>query len=128
MLDKNADWEGREELIDNNYYEVAIAGEYSITDKLDLSCGYTYNQPGVTGAYQNEADYRLAGHTGSIGGAYRFSEKTRLNLGVMYTLFNSEEHEYIQVTPESIEIPYNLLYEKNALVVGVGVDFTFGQQ
>ncbi|MFT7589469.1 MAG: long-chain fatty acid transport protein [Limisphaerales bacterium] len=126
MFDKSTDWAGREKEILGNYYELAIAGEYQLSEKLALSTGYTYNQPNVTGDYQNEVDYRLSGHTGSIGGAYNFTEKTKLNLGVMYTLFNSEEHPYTQVTPESAEIAYSLGYEKNALVVGIGMDFKFG--
>lgn len=125
LLDKSADLNGRDSLINSNYYEVAVAGQYELSDRIRLSCGYTYNAPGVDPLYQNEADYRIAGHTGAFGGAYDLSDKFQINAGVMYTAFISESHVYGHEVGQNAGnvLDNRLTFEKNALVGALGIDY-----
>lgn len=127
MLDKNADWNGRDSLIEGNYYELSMAGQYDLSDQWLVSGGYTYNRPRVSPAFQAETDYRLPGHTAAIGGAYDFNDNVRVNLGFMYTYFISETGNYPHAFGgnENNNLNNELTFAKNAMIVGMGVDMRF---
>jgi long-subunit fatty acid transport protein len=125
MFDTNTDWEGRDSLIEANYYELSIAGQYLIGDRIRASAGYTYNRPSVSAAYQQETDYRLPGHTFAAGGAYAVSDRVLLNAGIMYTYFTPETNAYDHAfggNENQLE-SYNLTFEKSAIVFAIGVDW-----
>lgn len=129
MFDKSANWNGRDSLIDGNYYELSVAGEYNLSTKWLVSGGYTYNRPRVLPAFQSETDYRLPGHTAAIGGAYDVNEKVRVNLGFMFTYFIQETGNYPHPFGgnENNNLNNELTFDKNALIVGLGVDMRFNR-
>lgn len=127
MLDTQSDWDGRDSLIESNYYEVSVGGQYTISQRILISGGYTFNRPQVLTAFQSETDFRLPGHTGAIGGAYDVNDRVRVNLGFMFTYFVPESGEYPHAFGgnENNNLSNELSFEKNALLVGLGVDMRF---
>jgi long-chain fatty acid transport protein len=125
MFDSNTDWEGRDSLINGNYYELSIAGQYAFGKKVLISAGYTYNRPSVDPEFQQETDYRLPGHTFAGGGAYAINDQMLLNLGMMVTTFKAETNTYQHPFGgnENQMEPYNLTLEKFALVAAIGLDW-----
>ncbi len=125
LFDTQADWNGRDSLVESNYYELALAGEYRVADAWHVSAGYTFNKPSVAPAYQQETDYRLPGHTFAAGGAWDISESFRLNAGVMMTAFVAETNGYTHPVGgnEADPEPFNLTFEKSAVVAAIGLDW-----
>ena len=125
LFDKKVNWDGREDFINKNYYEIAVGYEVMVGKKYkgSVSGGYTFNKPGVDPEYQNEVDFRLPGHTFSIGGSFAFSEFVRLNTGLMFTYFIPME--VVEATETSFVESYE--FEKNAIVFGIGLDMTLGK-
>ncbi len=135
MFDKNANYNGREDGIKSNYFEIEMAAEYELKENVLLSGGYTYARPTVTDEYQSEVDFRVPSHTFGIGGQYALNEDVKVNLGLMYTKFNSTSSEYCRTIGGAVmpfnfppdrdpdPEPYNLGFEKDALLFAIGVDF-----
>jgi long-chain fatty acid transport protein len=125
LFDKKVDWNGREDFINKNYFEIAAALEVMVGKKYkgSVSTGYTFNRPGVDPEYQNEVDFRLPGHTFSIGGSFVFSEYVRLNTGLMFTYFVPME----RVEMNQTEFVESFYFEKNAIVFGIGLDMILGK-
>ena len=69
-FDKNVDWDGRQNFIDNNLYELAFGMEYNVTDKFLLSAGYLYVQTGVGQGYQTDISYSLSSNSVGFGCAF----------------------------------------------------------
>lgn len=124
---KGANYNGREKLVKRNYFEVDMALEYDITNDVLISGGYTFNKSTVDKNYQNEVDYSLPGHTFALGGAYNFNEDIRVNLGVLFTKYNKDtqsyEHVFANRNVEADPIPYNMTFDKNVLLIALGIDF-----
>lgn len=126
MFDTKTDWEGRDSLINENYYELSIAGQYAFSEKVLVSAGYTYNRPNVDAEYQQETDFRLPGHTLAGGGAYAINERFLVNVGLMMTLFKPETNAYSDHPfggNENNLKDYNLTFEKWAFVGAIGLDW-----
>jgi long-subunit fatty acid transport protein len=128
LFDQGVDWNGREEYINKNYYEVGIGWEVLVGKKYkgSVSGGYTWNKPSVSGEYQNEVDYRLPGHTFCIGGTFVFSDFVKLNTGLMFPYFLPERvTEYKGSNGDVFD--NSSYYEKNAIVFGIGLDMALGK-
>ncbi len=128
LFDKAVNWNGREQYINKNYYEISTGVEGIIGAKRKgvISGGYTWNKPNVAEAYQNEVDFRLSGHTFAIGGGVDFSEFVRLNAGLMYTYFIEGEKTVWTGINEDV-FSSNSQYYKNAVVFAIGVDVAMGK-
>jgi long-chain fatty acid transport protein len=98
--------------------------EYTISEKLLISCGYQYGNKGVYKLYQSDLSYGLATHTFGIGGAYSFSDKIQVNLGLGYTRYMGDSRMINHVMNTSV---YSIQesYGKSTKMIGLGVDFKF---
>ena len=134
MFTKNADYNGREELIDKNYYELAFALEYDLNDDINISGGYTFSQWNMPAEYSSDVDFWTQGHTIGFGGKYTFTETLGVNVGVLYTRFAKREYTFTH-TPVGTPLPVQVeasqttnTYEKNNLIFGLGADFALGKK
>ncbi|MFC2132312.1 OmpP1/FadL family transporter [Bacteroidota bacterium] len=91
-FDKDADWEGRETLVDKNTYDVAVGLEYLLNKKLVVSGGFSSSKSGVTEAYQSDMSYALSSNTIGFGFGYKASKKLSINVGGMLVIYQEGEH------------------------------------
>jgi long-subunit fatty acid transport protein len=126
-LDKQANWDGRQDSLDGNSWEFALGLEYDINDMFTISTGWLRTKSGANPSYQNGLSYSLPSHTFGAGLALNFNEKTQLNLGASYTSYTlgegSIEHNF---AGSGIIIPITETYDKDVLIVAVGLNFSFG--
>lgn len=94
-FDKQANWDGKEDLVDNNLWELAIGLEYKVIDKLTLSAGYSMGQTGVSDDYQSDLSYSNSSSTIGFGGEFKATEKLTLTLGGMITVYSDYEVSYM---------------------------------
>ena len=109
-----------EEVIDNNFFELAAGLEYGLGEKVLLSTGFLYAKTGVNNDYQSDLSYSLTSSTIGVGGAYKISNKMLLNLGFGYTMY---EDGVASLTHNFVAVNEN--YTKSNLIVSVGLDFSF---
>jgi long-subunit fatty acid transport protein len=115
-----------EDIIDKNYWELALGLEYTITKKLLVSAGVLRAQSGVTEDYQSDLSYSLSSNTGGFGFAYNINDNIQVNLGALYTMYEKAERSFPHVLgDQTFTIKESL--EKDNLVISVGVDMSFGK-
>ena len=115
-----------EEVIDDNFFEIAAGLEYGLGEKILLSTGFLYAKTGVNNAYQSDLSYSLTSSTIGLGGAYKISDKMLLNLGFGYTMYQDGEaslDHLFKATGSYIAVTEN--YTKNNMFLAVGLDFSF---
>ncbi|MBN1143971.1 MAG: outer membrane protein transport protein [Bacteroidales bacterium] len=121
-LDLTGEEVDNDEVIDNNYIEIGLGLEYSITEKLMVSAGYLFAKPGVTTDYQSDMSYALSSNTVGFGFGFKVNEKIMANLGAAYTKYNEEDKTQVDfMTGQS----YTNTFFKSNLIFGVGLDFSF---
>lgn len=115
--------------IEGNLYEIALGGEYDITDKILISAGYLYAKTGVGQGYQTDLSHSLTSSTVGFGGGFKITEKMQLNLGMLYTMYNSDSKSltYTLNTGQPTEEvnTYNETYNRTNLGFSIGVDYHF---
>ncbi len=83
--DSDVNWGGKEEFIEDNYFEAAVGLEYKVADNLWLSAGYLFAGSGVTDEYQSDMSYSLSSNTLAFGGKFKVQDNFYVNMGVLYT-------------------------------------------
>jgi long-subunit fatty acid transport protein len=115
-----------DQIIDNNFYELAGGLQYKLNDFILLSGGYLYAKTGVNDDYQSDLTYSLTSSTVGAGGAINILENLRLNLGFALTFYDDGEKTIQHLfSPTQTNIPARETYYKDAMIIGVGVDFSF---
>jgi long-subunit fatty acid transport protein len=128
-FDKDVDYDGSTSddinMIDKNFTEYALGAELGLTDNIRVSAGWLGTFSGVNSAYQN--DQRFEFNSNSFGGGIgcKITPMLDLSLGGQYTKYKEGTKDFTYMLGE-IPVPVKETYNKNAWVVGVGLDFHFG--
>jgi long-chain fatty acid transport protein len=124
-MDQQADWDGREDELDGNAIEVALGGEFQVTEKLALSAGYLFTKSGATEAYQTDLSYSLP--SSSVGGglAFTINPMIELNLAGSYTMYQGGEKNFEHdLGGTGLMIPTMETYDKDVWIVAVGLNIS----
>lgn len=125
-FDKNANWDGKEKLVDKNLYEIALGAEFDVSEMISLSCGYQYGQTGVGQGYQTDISYSLSSNTVGFGGTINLNKKLSVDLGAMYTMYTSDEVNKTTAAPcPVVGLPYVETYDKKNLGFAIGINYKF---
>jgi len=115
-----------EDIMDSNGLSLMAGLEYNLSEKLLVSGGYVWANKGVNSGYQSDLTYGLATQTIGFGGAYNIMDKMRINLGFSYTIYTGDEKTINHVfSATGAVIPALETYNKNAMIIGVGLDWSF---
>ena len=101
----------------NNTWEANFGLEWDVTDKVMLSCGGQRTQFGFDDADMSDTNFFTGCSSLAIGGAYKFSEKMKLNVGYMHSFY--DEHKFTNANKTSCN------YTRKNDAVGVSLDITF---
>ena len=126
FLDKNANWNGREQHLDGNSWEFALGLEYTLNEKWLLSAGWLKTSTGATEAYQTDLSYSLPTNTLGGGLAYNINKMIELNLGGSYTMYQQGEKNFLHdIGGSGTMIPVKETYDKDVWIVSLGLNFKF---
>jgi len=92
--------------------------EWDVNDKIMLSCGGQRTDYNFDDADMSDISFNTPNYALNIGGAYKFSENMKLNVGYMHSFY--EDHEVKNATSG---ITRN--YTRKNDVVGVSLDIRF---
>ncbi len=102
----------------DNTWEANLGVEWDVNDKVLLSLGGQRTQYGFDDADMADTNFNINSYGLCIGGAYKFSEKMKLNVGYMHSFY--EDHK---VTNATSGITRN--YTRKNDVLGVSLDIRF---
>lgn len=121
FFDRSANWEGAEDLVDSNSYDVAFGLEYDVTDSFLISAGYLYTKLGLSDDYLNDMSFDLSSYSLAFGAQYVINERVSIDAGVLT----------VNYTDNCKTINYPLMgsfsesYEKTALAFSIGLGYHF---
>ena len=111
-------------VIDNNYLELAVGGEYAVSDKISASIGYLFANTGVNEKYQSDISYSNSSSTIGLGALYKLNEMVGINIGVSYTMYGEQEKSFAADATTGMPA-YKETYDKDALILGIGIELDF---
>jgi long-chain fatty acid transport protein len=127
-FDKNANWDGLQDSLDGNSYELGLGLEYSLTDKFLISAGFLKTGNGAGNAYQSDLNYTLTSNSMALGGKYKLLNNLDVNLG--FVLVNYDDGEKLtnhNVGGSGLLLPANYTFAKSSYLFAIGFDYTFGR-
>jgi long-chain fatty acid transport protein len=91
FFDKNANWEGRENFVNSNSYDLAVGLEYAISNMIALSAGYLHTQFSLASGYQSDMGFDLSADTFGGGARIKLSDKFDVDLGVFAPVYKTDQ-------------------------------------
>jgi long-chain fatty acid transport protein len=112
------------EIIADNGFSIQAGAEINLTEKLIASAGYVYANQGVNSMYQSDLTYGLGTQTFGAGGAYSITDNIKINIGGSFTVYK-DDSKNVDHFLGSINMLPTETYKKQALIFGLGLDFSF---
>ena len=101
----------------DNTWEANLGVEWDVNDKILLSLGGQRTQYGFDDTDMADTNFNISSTAICVGGAYKFSEKMKLNVGYMHSFYGN--HEFINKNSTTCD------YTRKNDVVGASFDITF---
>ncbi len=100
-----------------NTWEVVLGAEWDVNDKILLSLGGQRTQYGFEDSDMTDTNFNIRSTALCIGGAYKFTEDIKLNIGYMHSFY--EDHKFTNANGT------NCNYTRKNDVVGMSLDMRF---
>lgn len=114
-FDKKA--QGAATAVSKNTFELNFGAEWDITDRILFSAGVQRTQYGFEDTDMTDTNFNISSTAVCVGGAYKFSEKVKLNIGYMHSFYGDHLVEGVSGMQD--------LYTRKNDVIGASVDFKF---
>ena len=101
----------------DNTWEANLGIEWDVNDKILLSLGGQRTQYGFDDTDMADTNFNISSSAICLGGAYKFSEKTKLNVGYMHSFY--DDHKFTNANGTACN------YTRKNDVVGVSLDIAF---
>jgi long-subunit fatty acid transport protein len=125
-FDKNVDYNGYDNEIDRNFLEFGLGLEYSLSEKLRVSAGWSRTVTGVNTNYQSDQTFSTNTNSIGFGFGYRITQMIDLNLGYQRAFYDEGSKNFDPLLPGGL---YSFeTYNKLTWIVAAGLDFYFGKK
>ena len=104
-----------------NTWEANFGIEWDVNDKILLSCGAQRTEYGFDDTDMADTNFNTSSYAVAIGGAYKFSEKIKLNVGYMHSFYDN--HKFERTTESGLKTACDYTRKNDA--VGVSLDIAF---
>jgi long-chain fatty acid transport protein len=118
-FDKNADWDGRENLVDSNAYDLAFGLEFDLTKSLTLSAGYMTTSYHFLTGYQTDMSFALPADTIGAGVLWKLTDQLSLDLGILSVNYKTDQKS-ISYPPLGAYLEH---YKETTFGFGVGINY-----
>ena len=111
--------------VEGNTMEYLLGAEWQISKKWLVSCGVQRTQYDLNENAYSDMNFSTSSWSTGIGAAYSFTDKIRLNLGIMPTFYEDVTSEGVQSFLGQQLGGYKDVYSRTSLSWGLGLDFKF---
>lgn len=120
--DKKATQYGnKQDLIDDNTFEITAGAEWDVCKLITLSCSYQTTKYGLSDAHMNDLSFVVDSWSYGLGARVNCTEKLSLDLGFMNTLYEDRTVE-LQPAPG---VTKKDVYTRTNRVLGIGLNYKF---
>jgi long-chain fatty acid transport protein len=117
-FDKNADWGGRQDLVDSNTFDLALGLEYELASAVSLSAGVLRTQFALSEQYQTDFSHEISNTSLGFGARLRMIPKLDVDLGILYILYGTAQRTYTGITG-----PYTESYKRSTFGFAIGFGY-----
>ena len=114
-FDKDA--KGSATAVSDDTYEITLGAEWDINDKWMVGIGGQRTEYGFADSDMVDTNFNISSYGLCVGGAYKFSEKLKINFGYMHSFY--DDHKFTNANGTACD------YTRKNDVVGVSLDFKF---
>ena len=114
-FDKDA--KGSATAVSDDTYEITLGAEWDIDEHWTVGLGGQRTQYGFADADMTDTSFNISSYGLCVGGAYKFSEKLKVNFGYMHSFY--DDHKFTNPNKTACN------YTRKNDVVGVSLDFKF---
>ena len=114
-FDKDA--KGSATAVSDDTYEITLGAEWDIDENWTVGIGGQRTQYGFADSDMTDTSFNISSYGLCVGGAYKFSEKLKLNFGYMHSFY--DDHKFTNKNGTACN------YTRKNDVVGVSLDFKF---
>ena len=114
-FDKDA--KGSATAVSDDTYEITLGAEWDINDKWTVGLGGQRTEYGFADSDMVDTNFNISSYGLCVGGAYKFSEKLKVNFGYMHSFY--DDHKFTNANGTACN------YTRKNDVVGVSLDFKF---
>ena len=111
--------------VEGNTMEYLLGAEWQISKKWLVSCGVQRTQYDLNENAYSDMNFSTSSWSTGIGAAYSFTDKIRLNLGIMPTFYEDVTSEGVQSFMGQQLGGYKDVYSRTSISWGLGLDFKF---
>jgi long-chain fatty acid transport protein len=128
-FDKNANWDGRELLVDKNGNDMAFGLEYDLSSSLTVSAGYQKTSYNFLTGYQTDLAHDLPADTIGAGLKWKMNDQLSFDLGLISVKYTTDN----KTIPYVLNTPLGALplgsfgehYKESTFAVGIGINYSF---
>lgn len=110
-------------VIDGNTNEYLLGAEWTISDRWLVSAGAQRTALNMIENNYSDMNFSISSWSVGFGAAYKFSEKARLNLGIMPTFY-----ETATARGQYQGVDFTDVYDRTSWAWGLGLDLKFGRK
>ena len=114
-FDKDA--KGSATAVSDDTYEITLGAEWDIDEHWTVGLGGQRTQYGFNDKDMTDTGFNINSYGLCVGGAYKFSEKLKVNFGYMHSFY--DDHKFTNANGTACN------YTRKNDVVGVSLDFKF---
>lgn len=114
-FDKDA--KGSATAVSDDTYEITLGAEWDIDEHWTVGLGGQRTQYGFNDKDMTDTGFNISSYGLCVGGAYKFSEKLKVNFGYLHSFY--DDHKFTNANGTACN------YTRKNDVVGVSLDFKF---
>jgi long-chain fatty acid transport protein len=122
FFDRSANWEGAEDLVDNNSYDIAFGFEYDINEAFLISAGYLYTKVDLSDEYLNDMNFELPSNTFGFGAQYTFNQKFTIDAALITVSYSEDSKTINYGAPFG---SFTETYKKTTFGFSIGLGYHF---
>ena len=88
FFDKNADWDGRQNFVDSNTWDLGAGLEYGVTDSVAVSAGFLHTQYNLLPGYNSDFSHEMPNNSVGLGGRVGLAKNLDMDLGLLMTFYD----------------------------------------
>ncbi len=123
FFDKNADWDGRELLVDSNSWDLGTGLEFRVTESIALSAGFLHTQYSLLPAYNTDFSHEMSNNSIGFGGRVGLANNLEFDLGLLMTFYDKNQRT-IDYGPF---LTWPEEYKRTNFGFALGVNYHIGQ-
>ena len=110
-------------VITGNTMEYLLGAEWTLSDKWLISAGVQRTALDMDANKYSDMNFATSSTSVAVGAAYNFSEKVRLNLGLMPTFYDK-----VTAKGQASGVDFTDVYHRTSMAWGIGLDLKLGNK